>query len=184
MFITMLFGGGLVPWYMVCTQLLHLKDTIFALFVPSMFSSFSVVIMRTFYQTTIPDEIVEAARIDGASDFRTYATIVMPLSLPGLATIGLFACIGYWNDWWLPMLFITNEKLIPLQSLIQKIMGNLQYLMQYAKQVAGLTEAVSRLPMQGARMAVVIVTIGPVVLFYPFFQRYFVKGLTIGAIKG
>jgi putative aldouronate transport system permease protein len=115
---------------------------------------------------------------------KTFIQIVLPLSKPGLATIGLFACIGYWNDWYMPMLFITKEHLVNLSYYIQRIMGSLQYLTANASKFSGLGEQVSRLPAEGARMAVVMITIGPIILVYPFFQRYFVKGLTIGAVKG
>lgn len=184
LFITMLFGGGLVPWYMVCTRILNFRNQIYALIIPGLFNAYNVIIMRTFFQTTIPDEVIEAARIDGASDIKTFLRIVIPLSKPGLATIGLFSCIGYWNDWYNPMLFITKESLVNLSFYIQRIMGSLQYLTSNATQFSGLGDQISRLPAEGARMAVVIITIGPIILVYPFFQRYFVKGLTIGAVKG
>jgi putative aldouronate transport system permease protein len=184
-FFTILFSGGFVPWYVICVRLFHLKDTLWALILPYLLNGWYVIIMRTFYITNLPDEILESARIDGAGELRTFFAIVTPLAVPGLATIGLFNVLTYWNDWWLPLTLINNDRLYNLQYLMYKIEIDVQYL-KIARQAMGslaLKELMS-IPSETARMAMCIIAIGPIILAYPFFQRYFVKGLTIGALKG
>jgi putative aldouronate transport system permease protein len=185
-FFTMIFNGGLVPWYLVYTNLFNLRDNILALIIPSLLmNAFFIIIMRTFFQSTIHPSIIESAGIDGASEWRIFGQIVLPLSLPVLATIGLFYTLGYWNDWFNSMVFLNDNKIVNLQYLMYKTARNLEYLSQNAKISGGVTsgEAV-KLPNETVRMAMCIVGIGPIVLAYPFFQKYFVKGLTIGAVKG
>ncbi|ALS29069.1 sugar ABC transporter permease [Paenibacillus sp. 32O-W] len=184
-FFTMLFGGGLVPSYIVATQVLHLKDTLWALILPMSVSAFSVLIMRTFFRTMVPDAIIESGKIDGAGEFRVFFHLVLPISLPGLATIGLFSALGYWNDWFHALLYIDNPNLLPLQSLLMKIETNIQFILQNST-VASTTERASiarSLPAETTRMAMVVLATLPIVFAYPFFQRYFVQGLTIGAVK-
>lgn len=184
-FFTMLFGGGLVPWYLVCTQVLHLKNTIWAMIIPYLISPWYVLIMRTFFATTIPEAIIEAAKIDGCGEFRTFFTIVAPLAKPAFATIGLFTVLNYWNDWWLPLLLIDKDSLVNLQYTMYKITTNIQYLTQLAPTASAQAgNSLATLPAETSRMAMCVVTIGPIILAYPFFQRYFVKGLTIGGVKG
>jgi putative aldouronate transport system permease protein len=184
-FFTLLFSGGFVPWYIICVHFLHLRDTIWALILPYIVNSWYVIIMKTFYSTTIPESILESARIDGASELRTFFAIVTPLAVPGLAAIGLFTILGYWNDWWLPLTLITNEKLINLQYLMYKVELNAQYLRQMLPKMGMIgAKELMETPSETARMAMCIVSIGPIILAYPFLQKYFVKGLTIGAIKG
>jgi putative aldouronate transport system permease protein len=184
-FFTILFSGGFVPWYVICVRLFHIKDTLWALILPYLLNGWYVIIMRTFYVTNLPDEILESARIDGAGELRTFFAIVTPLAVPGLATIGLFNVLTYWNDWWLPLTLISNDKLYNLQYLMYKVELDIQYL-KTARQSMGalaLKELMS-IPSETSRMAMAIIAIGPIIMAYPFFQRYFVKGLTIGAIKG
>ena len=182
-FFTMIFNGGMVPWYIVCTNILHIGDTLSALILPYIISAWYVIVMRTFFATTIPDAIIESARIDGAGDFRTFCIIVMPLSLPGLATIALFSTLRYWNDWWLPLMLINNPALSNLQYYLYRIIMNIQVLAENA--AAGISQAeMINLPQESARMAMCIIAIGPIILAYPFFQKYFIKGLTIGSVKG
>jgi putative aldouronate transport system permease protein len=184
-FFTMLFGGGLVPSYIVVSQVLHLKDTIWALILPMCVSAFSILIMRTFFKTMVPDAIIESGKIDGAGEFRVFFYLVLPISLPGLATIGLFSALGYWNDWFNALLYIDDAKLLPLQSLLIKIETNIQFILQNSA-VSGGTErsAIARsLPAETTRMAMVVLATVPIIFAYPFFQRYFVQGLTIGAVK-
>jgi putative aldouronate transport system permease protein len=181
LFITMVFGGGLVPWYLVCTRLLNLQNSIGALIVPALMNSFYVIVLRTFYQTTIPDAIIESARIDGANDITTFFKIVMPLSLPGIATIAIFSSIHYWNDWWLPLMLVSKPKFYNLQFLLKQVMDNVNFL-QSAKDIPGLSN--TTIPSEGMRMATCILTIGPIIFVYPFFQKYFVKGLVVGSVKG
>jgi putative aldouronate transport system permease protein len=188
-FITMLFGGGLVPWYIMCTQLLHIQDTLFALFVPAMFSGYNCFVLRTFIKSNIPDSLIESARIDGSGEWRTYLRIVLPLSKAGLATIGFFVALGIWNDWYCCLLFINKRpELTNLNFLLYKMMTQIQALSKMASQEASVAiygaDLRKAVPSESARMALCIVSIGPIVLAYPFFQRFFIKGLVIGAVKG
>ncbi|GAC42336.1 permease component [Paenibacillus popilliae ATCC 14706] len=181
----MLFNGGLVPTYMVLTQVLHLKDTIWALILSLIMNAFYVLIMRTFYNTTVPDAIIESAKIDGAGELRAFITIVLPISLPGMATIGLFATLGFWNDWFNALMYIDNPALVPLQSMLMRIENSMQFLLNNAQlNASGQTlELLRTLPQESTRMALVVLATLPIACAYPFFQRYFVQGLTIGAVK-
>jgi putative aldouronate transport system permease protein len=185
-FLTMIFNGGLVPWYLVYVNFLHLKDSVWSLIIPLLLQPFFVIIMRTFFQTTIPDSIVESATIDGASEWKIFYKIILPLSLPVLATIGLFNTLNYWNDWFLSLLYITKSNGISLQYLMYKTLLNIQYLTTNENAASQLSKVggVINLPSRTLQMAMAVVGIGPIVLAYPFFQKYFVKGLTIGAVKG
>ncbi len=183
-FLTMLFNGGLVPWYMVYVNVLHIDDTIMALILPYLMTPLYVLIMRTFFMTSIPEGIIEAARIDGAGEFQTFIRIVLPLAKPVLATIGLFNVLTYWNDWYAPLLFINNEKLFNLQYLMYRVDKAIMYLSNNAGSINNATQIMANLPSQTARMAMAVIAIGPIILAYPFFQKYFVEGLTIGSIKG
>lgn len=182
-FFTMLFSGGLVSYYMVTRQILLLQNTLWALFLPSAFSPFWVIVMRTFYKANVPNEIIEAARIDGANEWRTFIQIVLPLSMPGLATVALFSAIGIWNNFFNCLLLVDNAEYYSLQFTIYTTLNNIRFLLENADKMQGLVN-VSELPSQTFRMAMAVVTVGPIILAYPFFQRFFVKGLTIGAIKG
>jgi len=182
-FFTMLFSGGLVSYYMVTRQVLHIQNSLWALFLPSSFSAFWVIVMRTFYQSNVPSELIEAARIDGASEWRTLFQIVMPLAVPGLATVALFSAIGIWNNFFNCLLLVDEAKYYSLQFTIYTTLNNIRFLLENADKMQGLVN-ISELPSQTFRMAMAVVTIGPIVLAYPFFQRYFIRGLTIGAIKG
>lgn len=183
-FLTMLFNGGLVPWYMVYVNVLHINDTLMALILPYLMTPLYVLIMRTFFMTSIPDGIIEAAKIDGAGEFQTFVRIVLPLAKPALATIGLFNVLTYWNDWYAPLLFINNEKLFNLQYLMYRVDKAIMYLSNNAGSINNATQIMANLPSQTARMAMAVIAIGPIILAYPFFQKYFVEGLTIGSIKG
>lgn len=174
----LLFNGGLVPWYILLSKYLHLKDTIFVLIVPYLVSSVNVLIMRNFFRT-IPESIIESARIDGSGEFNTFVKLVIPLSTPVLATIGLFVAVFYWNDWFTASLFIENSKLYTLQFLLQSIMNNIAFLQSNAL----TARAAAMQPDETARMATCILAVGPIVIVYPFLQRFFVKGLTLGAVK-
>lgn len=181
-FITMIFNGGLVPWYMTYSKLLHLNNSIFIYIIPNLMSAWYVIIMRTFFVTSIPDAVIESAKIDGAGEFRIFFSIVLKLALPGLATVALFTSVALWNDYWTPLVFIAKDKLYNLQYSMYITMNNAQYLAEHAGDLArGKTASV---PLESARMAMCIVAIGPIVAAYPFFQKYFVKGLTVGAVKG
>ncbi|WP_374706307.1 carbohydrate ABC transporter permease [Paenibacillus sp. J22TS3] len=183
-FFTMLFSGGMVPGYIVMTQFLHLQNTIWALVLPLAMSAFSIIVMRTFFQTTVPDEIIESAKMDGAGEFLTFARIVLPVSLPGIATIGLFSSLGYWNDWFNALLYYNKPDLTPpLQFMLMRIEKNMEFLRQMSQHL-GDYNAVGALPTETVRMAMVVLATLPIVMAYPFFQRYFVQGLTVGSVKG
>lgn len=183
-FFTLLFNGGLVPTYLVYTQLFDLKNSIFALIVPYLLlNGFYILVTKTFFANTIPVPVIESAYIDGAGEFRTFFQIVMPLSLPIMATIGLFLMIHYWNDWFNGLIFVTDSKLYSLQFLLNKILLDIQFL--NASDMGGnQAEMIASLPKEGVRMAMAVIGIIPILAAYPFFQKYFVKGFTIGAVKG
>lgn len=183
---TMMFSGGLVPSYMLNVNYYGLYDSFWIFILPSLVSAYWVIILRTFIQTTIPDTLFEAARIDGAGHFRVFLQIVLPLFKAGLATIGLFSLVGRWNDWFTAHMYIQNAKLIPIQTLLQKIQNNIDFLKNNA-QIAGTPDAIEmmrNLPTQNLRMACTVIVVLPILCAYPFFQRYFVSGLTVGAVKG
>jgi putative aldouronate transport system permease protein len=183
-FFTLLFNGGLVPWYLVFTQIFNVKDTIWALILPGLLlNGFFVLIMRTFFQTTIPMAVIESAYMDGAGEFRIFFQIVLRLSTPVLATIGLFVTIAYWNDWFNSLVFINDYKYYSLQYLLNKILLNIQFLAQNT-QNNNAAQLIAQLPTETVRMAMAIIGVGPIIFAYPFFQKYIIKGLTIGAVKG
>lgn len=182
--IPMLFSGGMIANYLIVTKVLMLKDTIWALILPLCMNSFNIIVLRTFFKTSIPDAVVESAKIDGASEWRLFFKIVIPTALPGLATIGLFLTLGYWNDWFNAMMYIDNQDLIPLQYLLIKIESSMDFLISNKAMmgVDGITAA-ANLPKETIKMAIVVISTLPIIFAYPFFQRYFVNGLTIGAVK-
>lgn len=182
-FFTMLFNGGLVPTYIVATQLLGLKDSIWALILPMAVNAFYIMIMRTFYSTMVPDALIESGKIDGAGELRIFTKLVLPLSLPGLATIALFSTLGYWNDWFNALLYIDDPNLVPLQSMLMRIETSMQFILQNSQNSSLSTGLLQNMPQDTSRMAMVVLATGPIILAYPFFQRYFVQGLTIGAVK-
>lgn len=184
-FIPMIFSGGLVATYNVYTTTLHINNSIWVLILPMAVSSFNVVICKTFFRSTIPDSIVESAKIDGAAQLRIFFGIVLPISLPVLATIGLFLTFGYWNDWWLSLMYIDNRDLYSLQAVLMSVEKNIDFLAQNASSL-GITAAeyAAKMPREAMRMAMAVVIIFPIACAYPFFQKYFVSGLTIGAVKG
>ncbi|MBQ4899701.1 carbohydrate ABC transporter permease [Paenibacillus sp. Marseille-P2973] len=182
-FFTMLFNGGLVPTYIIVTQMLSLKDSVWALILPLAVNAFYIMILRTFYSTSVPDAIIESGKIDGAGEFRIFLKLVLPLSLPGLATIGLFSTLGYWNDWFNALLYIDNPNLVPLQSMLMRIETSMQFILQNSQNSSLSLEALRSLPQDTSRMAMVVLATGPIIFAYPFFQRYFIQGLTVGAVK-
>ena len=183
-FIPMIFNGGMLSSYVVNTQLLHLKDSIWALILPLLVSSFNVVICKTFFKTNIPESVMESAQIDGASQFTIFGRIVLPLAKPLLATIALFLTFGYWNDWFQSSLYITNTKLYSLQALLDHIQRSIEVMANNPAMGVTMTEYMNSMPKEGARMAMAILIIIPIACTYPFFQRYFISGLTVGSVKG
>jgi putative aldouronate transport system permease protein len=184
-FIPMIFNGGMVSSYFVVTRFLGLRNSPWALILPLCVSSFYVIICRTFFRSTIPDSLVESATIDGAGQFTVYFRIVLPLSLPVLATIGLFLSFAYWNDWFQAMLYIDKTELLTLQAYLNRILDNINFLASNASAMGvSQSELLASLPREGARMAIAVIAVLPIACVYPFFQRYFISGLTVGAVKG
>ncbi|WOO37801.1 carbohydrate ABC transporter permease [Anaerocolumna sp. AGMB13020] len=183
-FIPMIFGGGMVASYVVNLNLLHLKDSIWALILPLAVSSYNVVICKTFFKTSIPDSIVEAAKIDGANQLSIYTRVILPISKPLLATIGLFLSFGYWNDWFQSSLYINKSNLMSLQAILNNIQKNVEFLATNPSAGLSIQEYKNLMPTESARMAIAVLIVVPIACAYPFFQRYFVSGLTIGSVKG
>lgn len=185
-FFTMLFSGGLAPSFIINCNVLHLYDTIWILILTSIVSAFNIVVLRTFFTTTIPEEMMDAAAIDGANDFTIFFRIVLPLAKAGLATIGLFVLVGKWNEWFTGMLYIDNPKLVPLQTMLGRIQKQIDFIRNnsaYANTPDGMA-LLKSMPTEQTRMAILMITTLPILFAYPFFQRYFIQGLTIGSVKG
>ena len=184
-FFTTLFYGGLVPEYILYTQYLHFNNTIWIFLLPNVVNAFYVIILRTFIQTSIPDSLYESAKIDGANDWTIYTRIVLPLSKAGLATIALFNVVERWNNWFTGLLYVENAKLVPIMTYLQRIQKDLEYLKRNMD-IAGpdVVEMMKNLPSESARMAIAVIAVAPLMVMYPFFQKYFVKGMTIGSVKG
>lgn len=180
-FFTMLFSGGLVPSYILITQYLKLKDTIWVLIIPGLVSGWNILVLRTFFQD-LPEELLDAAKIDGASEWRIFFQIALPLTTPGLATIGLFTMLRYWNDWYSALLYIEKQELYPIQYLLYTIMRSIEWL-QMGQQAQVMSESV-RVPLLPARMAMTVLAIGPMAFGYLFVQKYFIRGIRLGSIKG
>jgi len=178
-FFTMLFNGGMVPFYILMSQYLMVKDTIWALVLPGLISPFYIILIRTFFQT-VPHSLIESAMLDGASEIKIYVRIIIPLSAPILATVALFTSLGYWNDWFNSLLFISKSELYPLQYLLMIMMQNIEFMLRNA----GRGISAADIPMEPLRMAMAIIAIGPMAFLYLYFQKYFVKGIIIGAVKG
>nr|WP_256254677.1 carbohydrate ABC transporter permease [Treponema phagedenis] len=181
--IPMLFNGGLISFYLIMTKFLHLKDSLLALILPSAVSSFYIMVLRTFFKTTIPESIIDSARIDGAGQFHIFFKMILPISLPALATIGLFLTFGYWNEWFNALLFIEQPTKVPLQALLMRIEQNLSFITDNMSMLGGYGKTIN-LPSETMKMAIVVLVAMPIACAYPFFQRYFISGLTIGSIKG
>lgn len=180
---TLLFNGGLVPWYILYVKGLLIKNTYLALILPQLVNGFYVIILRTFMVHNIPKEVLESAKIDGAGELKIFFKIALPLTLPGLATVALFLSLSYWNDWYNALLFIDNKKMFPLQFLMFKVNSSIDVLNTSTFASDAAKTGFVR-PSESARMAMGIIGIGPIILIYPFLQKYFVKGLTVGSVKG
>lgn len=182
--LTMLFNGGLVPWYLVYTNLLGINDSLIALIVPNLLmSAFNVFIVRTFFTTTIPPELIECAQIDGAGEFRIFFQIILRLSLPVMATIGLFTILAYWNDWWNSLIFISDRDKYTLQYLLNKILMDINVILNSPGN-SSQSQLLALIPTETVRMAMAVIGTGPILVAYPFLQKYIVQGMTIGAVKG
>lgn len=184
-YFTMLFNGGLVPAYIINSRYLHLNDTILILIFSGMITAYNTIILRTFIASSVPDALIESAKIDGASEWNIFIKIILPLCKPGIATIAFFALNQYWNDWFTGLIYITNPKLVSIQYLLTKIMNSVQYLKensQLANSPEG-REMMKMFPSEAGRMALTVLVLTPILFAYPFFQKYFVKGLTVGSVK-
>lgn len=180
-YFTTLFSGGVVPYYLLMVKVLHLKDNYLAVFLPLLLSPWNIFLMRNFMKS-IPHSITESAKIDGANDFTIFLRLILPLSTPALATVGLFIALGYWNEWYNSLLFLsTNVKYRPLQLFLYNLITRADYIRMSAAQS---NIPAQDIPMESMKMATAVVATGPVILFYPFVQRYFIQGITIGAVKG
>ncbi|WP_394923971.1 carbohydrate ABC transporter permease [uncultured Robinsoniella sp.] len=181
-FFPTLFSGGLVPSYIINTQYLHLTDRLAALVLPSLINVFHIIMLRTFFKQ-LPEALFEAAKIDGASEYHIFFKLVLPLSKPVIATVAFLSALAKWNEWYNAMLYIRDDKLVPLQYLLQRMMMNLRALLD-AMQNAPAMVNIQDLPGENLRMAMLVVAIGPMLLIFPLFQKYFVRGMTVGAVKG
>ena len=185
-YFTTLFNGGLVPWYLMCTRYLGFKNNYVALVVPMLFSVWQMMLAKNNFRSGIPFEIIESAKVDGANDFTIYYKLVIPLAKPLLATLSLFAALTFWNDWYNCMLFMNKEHMKNLQYFLHEMLSSIQALQELVAmgKVNLLNEEATNLPQQSMKMAMTCITTGPILLLYPFVQKYFVKGLTVGAVKG
>ncbi len=176
-------SGGLVPWYIVCTQVIHIGNTFLALFLPGLVTPMYIIILRTFISSNVPMGMIEAAKMDGANEYRIFWQFVLPLAKPGIATIALFKVLYFWNDYYFPMMLVSDKSLYNLQYYLQVMFQNIQVMAEDVM-ASGSGVALEDIPAETTRMAMCVLAMGPVLLIYPFFQKYFVKGLTIGSVKG
>ena len=184
-FFTMIFGGGLAPTYVMCKTVLKLSDSYAAMIVPMLLNPFNLIIMRTFFQSSIPGELIDAAAIDGSGEYNTLFRIIVPISKPGIATVGLLSALAYWNEWFIPMLYVRDAKYVPLQYLLQQMQSKVDFLVKNSAMIgAEAANIMSDLPKDSLRMALVVLIVIPIACAYPFFQRYIISGLTIGSVKG
>ena len=180
-YFTSIFGGGMVPWYLMYAMVMNLKGSTFAIWFPAITAPFYIIIMRTFIQGAVPDAITESAKIDGAGHLIIFLRIVLPVLTPGLATVGLFLALGYWNDWFRSSMYSINSSTWQLQFYLYNMINSTEALRMMSANV-GITT--SDMPSQSVKLAMAVIATGPVLLFYPFVQRYFISGITIGAVKG
>jgi putative aldouronate transport system permease protein len=178
-YFTTLFNGGLASYYITLSSTYHLKNTLWVLLFVPMFSAMNILILRNFIRGSIPESLCESAKIDGAGDFSIFIRIIIPLSKPALASIGLFTALGYWNDWWTPMMFVERQKLFPLQYVLYTIISSVNVSSSVVQNASSVI-----MPQESLKLAMTVVSTGPILLAYPFVQKYFVKGITLGSVKG
>ena len=182
-FFTMLFNGGIVSSYIMWSNIFHIKDSIWALIMPGfLVTAFNVFLVRNYYANNVPEALIESAQIDGATEIRIFWKIIVPLSVPSVATISLFTALFYWNDWVNGLYYITDSKYFGIQNLLIKIMNNVQFLKSGSSNLLGLGNI--ELPGTSVRMAMAVIGILPIIIIYPFIQKYFIKGVIVGAVKG
>lgn len=185
LFFTMLFNGGMTASYIIWTNVFHIKDTVWAYLLPGgLMGAMNVLMVRNYYNANIPYPIIEAARLDGANDLKIYTSIMVPLSKPVMTTVGLFAALGYWNNWTNGLYYITNPKLYTIQVYLQKLMDSIQFLKTSDLATESAMLAAMSLPTEGARMAIAIIAILPILCVYPFIQQELIKGMVVGGVKG
>lgn len=184
-FFTMLFSGGLVPTFIVITRYLHLRDSIWVLIFPLLVNAWHIFLLRTYFKS-IPFSLIESAKLDGASEFRIYRSIILPMSKPALATVSLLLALRYWNEWYTALLYIDKKSLIPLQFWMMRVMDNITFLLSHEDAIGSAAGAqlFGNIPTESARMAMAVLAAGPMLFIFPFFQKYFTKGLKVGSIKG
>lgn len=184
LFFTMLFNGGLVLTYMMYANTFHIKNTIFALIVPSLLmNAFYVIMMRSFFSSSIPDSLIEAAKLDGASEWKVLFRVVLPLSKPMVVTLVLMVGLGYWNDWMNGLYYVTEQGLFTIQMILNNMINNIEFLTRNASML-GAAAASLKIPQVGIRMGIAVIAVLPILVVYPFLQKYFVKGIVIGGVKG
>lgn len=184
LFFTMLFNGGLVPTYMMYANTFHIKNTVFALIIPSlMMNAFYVIMMRSFFSSSIPDSLIEAAKLDGASEIKILARVILPLSKPMVVTLVLMVGLGYWNDWMNGLYYVTEQKLFTIQMILNNMINNIEFLTRNASML-GTAASNMKIPQVGIRMGIAVIAVLPILVIYPFLQKYFVKGIVIGGVKG
>jgi len=179
LYFTTLFSGGLAPYYILVSSGLHLKNTILVQILVPLFNVMNILILRNFIRGSIPDSLVECSKIDGCNDFIIFIKIILPLSKPALASIGLFTALGYWNDWWSAMMFVQRTNLQPMQYVLHSILSSVNVAANIVNQVPSL-----EMPKESLKVAMTVISTGPILFLYPFVQKYFVKGITLGAVKG
>ena len=185
-FFTLLFNGGMVPTYLMYVNTLHIKNTLFSLLIPSniLVHGFNVLLMRTYFENNVPGELIEASMVDGATEYRIFATVIVPISKPIFVTVGLLIGIGYWNDWYNGLLYITDTRLFSLQNYLNRILLDIQFMTQSMSGSVEASSALAKMPTITVRMAIAVIGIIPLMLIFPFFQSFFAKGITVGAVKG
>lgn len=184
LFFTMLFNGGLVPTYMMYANTFHIKNTVFALIIPSlMMNAFYVIMMRSFFSSSIPDSLIEAAKLDGASEMKILGRVILPLSKPMVVTLVLMVGLGYWNDWMNGLYYVTEQKLFTIQMILNNMINNIEFLTRNASML-GTAASNMKIPQVGIRMGIAVIAVLPILVIYPFLQKYFVKGVVIGGVKG
>ncbi len=184
LFFTMLFNGGLVPTYMMYANTFHIKNTVFALIIPSlMMNAFYVIMMRSFFSSSIPDSLIEAAKLDGASEMKILGRVILPLSKPMVVTLVLMVGLGYWNDWMNGLYYVTEQKLFTIQMILNNMINNIEFLTRNASML-GTAASNMKIPQVGIRMGIAVIAVLPILIIYPCLQKYFVKGIVIGGVKG
>lgn len=184
-FFTMLFGGGLAPTYMVTKNILGLSDSYAAIIIPMLLNPFNIIVMRTFFKSSVPTELIESASIDGSGEYTTLFKIIVPIAKPGIATVSLLTALAYWNEWFIPLLYVREPNFVPLQLMLVKMQREIDFLVLNSSLIgAEAIKIAGQLPKESLRMSLVVLIVVPIAFAYPFFQRFIISGLTVGSVKG